>query len=359
MTDETAVIYEERSTPHQKRVHKNDDYYNYSYPSTWEPSRGEATPSPGHPRDNAVKTMSEPRHHPRSFVSVARPEWERDRKSLATHYGISEDTVIVKRSNSDIGETTSDEDENDDAANKYDGCGRKQNRFNNTQDQILVGKWVALWKELQSGDSRRYWKIIQDEVNKAGSHKSVTQIKKKILALKKRYKDVKLHNQSGRPRMTCKFYEEIDSVLGVAVDTKSAIPLPLSPIITTNEKRDENRMIENNNGHANVVHRRPEYIDSRLTTDEIDYENSYNNCRRDENGYHQREREDENEREYRNRRKRGKFDATIAINETLIEMQERQERFVERFFNKITEIEERAEERSNQFLLKLIDAIKK
>ena len=70
-------------------------------------------------------------------------------------------------------------------------------------------------------------------------------------------------------------------------------------------------------------------------------------------------RGERNERDNRNKRKRTKHDAAIAVNETITEMQESQEQFMERFFSKIEAMDERAEEKNNQFLLKLIEAIKK
>ena len=61
----------------------------------------------------------------------------------------------------------------------------------------------------------------------------------------------------------------------------------------------------------------------------------------------------------RNTRKRTKHDAATAINNTILEMQERQDSFVESFFAKMEAMEERAHERNSELMLKLIEAMNK
>ena len=98
----------------------------------------------------------------------------------------------------------------------------KQSHFNSIQARTLVENWVTSVKKLESIDSLKYWKVIQGEVDKVGSPKTIAQIKKKI-ALNKSYKDVNTNNsKSGRARMAFKFYAEIDSILS----TRDVVLMP-------------------------------------------------------------------------------------------------------------------------------------
>ena len=60
-----------------------------------------------------------------------------------------------------------------------------QNRFSARQTRALVENWVAAIAKLECSDSLKHWKIIQENVNKLGSPKSVDQLKKKMISLKK------------------------------------------------------------------------------------------------------------------------------------------------------------------------------
>uniref|UniRef100_A0A3P9INA1 Myb/SANT-like DNA-binding domain-containing protein n=1 Tax=Oryzias latipes TaxID=8090 RepID=A0A3P9INA1_ORYLA len=69
---------------------------------------------------------------------------------------------------------------------------------------------------------------IATEMNERGYRRSRLQCQRKIKSLRAKYKEVKDWNkQSGRQRITCPFYEELDCILG---DKPSVQPLELLDI---------------------------------------------------------------------------------------------------------------------------------
>ena len=130
--------------------------------------------------------------------------------------------------------------------------------------------------------------------------------------------------------MTCNFFEEIDSVLGTRDDFTAGIT-------TTSGQPVHNTTVENT-PPAPVTHR----WRLQLLIDEV---------RRNERPI---------EIQNRNTHKRTKHDAATAINNTILEMQERQDSFVESFFCKNgSHGRERAHERNSELMLKRIEAMNK
>ena len=66
---------------------------------------------------------------------------------------------------------------------------------------------------------------------------------------------------------------------------------------------------------------------------------------------------------HRKKRRKSKKDAVVSVKGTMLQMQERQEQFTQTFFNsffdKMLALEERAQEKNNERLLKLVKALKK
>ena len=250
-----------------------------------------------------------------------------DNNDLSEDENWKENTNIDYINESDINES--------DDGHVPEDCDKKrnrgsQNRFSARQTRALVENWVAAIAKLECSDSLKHWKLIQENVNKLGSPKSVDQLKKKVISLKKKYKGVKANNRkSGRSRMTCNFFEEIDSVLG----TRDVVVMPA---VKSSGQPVHNTTVENT-PPAPVTHQSA----TEDATDEV--------------GRNERPIEIQN----RNTRKRTKHDAATAINNTILEMQERQDSFVESFFAKMEAMEERAHERNSELMLKLIEAMNK
>jgi hypothetical protein len=63
--------------------------------------------------------------------------------------------------------------------------------------------------------NRSVYNNISKQMNKMGYKRDWDQCKTKIKSLKKKYREVKDHNgETGKGRKTCKFYEELDDILG-------------------------------------------------------------------------------------------------------------------------------------------------
>uniref|UniRef100_A0A3P9KWZ3 Myb/SANT-like DNA-binding domain-containing protein n=1 Tax=Oryzias latipes TaxID=8090 RepID=A0A3P9KWZ3_ORYLA len=73
--------------------------------------------------------------------------------------------------------------------------------------------------------NRAVFEEIAREINERGYRRSWLQCQRKIKSLRAKYKEVKDWNkQSGRQRITCPFYEELDRILG---DKPSVQPVEL------------------------------------------------------------------------------------------------------------------------------------
>lgn len=100
-------------------------------------------------------------------------------------------------------------------ASSYEQKG--QNRFSEEQLKVLVNSWLNLHETCETNQSSVAWKAITEMVNaERGSKKTRNQIKRKISNMKQEYKAVKYRNgRSRKMKKTCKYYDEIDSVLGM------------------------------------------------------------------------------------------------------------------------------------------------
>ena len=127
-----------------------------------------------------------------------------EHNDLSDEENWKENTNINDINESDINE--SDINESDDEQVPED-CDKKktrgsQNRFSPRQTRALVENWLTTITKLESSDSLKQWKLIQEHVNKLGSPKSVDQLKKKMISLKNKYREVKASNsKSGQNDM--------------------------------------------------------------------------------------------------------------------------------------------------------------
>ena len=146
-------------------------------------------------------------HSPRRTLSLPSPIME-ENIDLSDEENWKENTKINDINESDDGQVLED--------------WGSQNRFSPRQTRALVENWWTAITKLESSDSLKHWKLIQEHVNKLGSP-NVDQLKNKMISLKKKYKEVEANNsKSGHARMTCKSFEEIDSVLG----TRDVVVIP-------------------------------------------------------------------------------------------------------------------------------------
>ena len=83
------------------------------------------------------------------------------------------------------------------------------------QTSVLVSEWKERIEEVESARATETWNKIVEEVNKSGDPKTVKQCKDKIQNLKKKHKEAKANNKTGRPPQTSPFYDSFDKVLAM------------------------------------------------------------------------------------------------------------------------------------------------
>ncbi len=87
---------------------------------------------------------------------------------------------------------------------------------------VEVRALIAVWRETnvheQLDGAVRNKAVFQDiskKLQATGYNRDWTQCRTKIKSLKKQYRVVKDHNgETGKGRKTCKFYKELDNIIG-------------------------------------------------------------------------------------------------------------------------------------------------
>ena len=115
--------------------------------------------------------------------------------------------------------------------------------WSDTEIKVLIKIWGEenIQDELDGAvRNRSVFNNISKQMNEQGYSRDWEQCKTKIKNLKKKYRDVKDHNgETGRGRKTCKFFDELDEILG---HRPASVPTTLLDTGTSNpvESEEEN-----------------------------------------------------------------------------------------------------------------------
>ncbi len=119
------------------------------------------------------------------------------------------------------------------------------------QTDALVNAWQDAFVELESHKNPQAWKRIMAAVNKAGKQRSLDQIKKKLNALKDKYKEAKAKNKkSGEARNMPKYYDTFDEILGTRSIVQFEEVREAGNEVADGDNNKNNE--DNGNGNGNV-----------------------------------------------------------------------------------------------------------
>lgn len=107
----------------------------------------------------------------------------------------------------------------------------KNNRGKNWSDEETA-ELISIWSDdviqegLEGPRNKDIFEKISKNLMKKGHNRSIEQCREKIKKLKKDYRKViDNNNETGRNRRSCKFFEEMDAILGVKPATKPSLTI--------------------------------------------------------------------------------------------------------------------------------------
>ena len=221
----------------------------------------------------------------------------------------------IKIEDVEISDETKEENDNEETE-------RKQNRFSDQQLRVLIDTWMKLHNKIESSDSDA-WRIITEKVNHVtGLQKTLRQVKRKIQVMKQEYRASKKNTfKNGYSRKTCKFFEEMESIMG----TSDIVNIPA--LISAGKKRKNSHNIEEENASSG-------------NENEIDADNE----------------EDEPEPI---KQKTIKSSLAQGITIAIQNFQKTQGEQMERFLIRMEKMEERAQERNNNLIIRLAEILRR